>query len=230
MPAFLKYLLLQSGFPLSAIYHTRNQLKKLKNEEERIPGTNIINSFQTVVIGGSSVDLSSIGVMFHKLFDEIRERKKQLLEGIDLETIIDVSNELLDKPNIIFPGFYFGDVKENQLKGYETILSELILNHHSLGKKLGTVTAEGKMVLDYKWCFNFLKKMESIRSLLGTLLHISTPGPYRRTGYAAICLRNTPEENSRNIKAIYGRLCIVSEYNKISSAVSSFIITCNHGY
>ena len=229
MPAFQRYLLLQSDFPLSALYHTRNQLKRLKNEQERIPGTNIIDNFQTVVISGSSVDLSNIGVMFHKLLDEIRERRKQLLEGIDLETIIQVPNELPDEPNNISPGFYFGDVKENQLKGYETILSELILNHHSLGKKLGTVTAEGKMILKHNWCSNFLKEMESIRSLLGTLLHISTSGPYRGTEYAATCLRNTPEENSRNIKAIYGRLCIVSEYNKTSS-VSSFYYHLYHCY
>jgi len=158
--------------------------------------------------------------MFHKLLDEIRERRKKLLEGIDLETIIQVPNDLLDEPNNISPGFYFGDVKENQLKGYETILSKLILSHPSLGKKLGTVTAEGKLVLNHTWCFEFLQEMESIRSLLGTLLHISTSGPYRGTEYAATCLRNTPEGNSRNIKAIYGRLCIVSGYNKTSSAVS----------
>jgi hypothetical protein len=57
------------------------------------------------------VPLNSIGVIFHKLLNEIKQKRKELLMGIDLEEIVKVPDTILDEPNNSTPGFYFGDVQ-----------------------------------------------------------------------------------------------------------------------
>lgn len=140
--------------------------------------------------------------------------------GIDLEEMIKVPDTLLDEPGNITPGFYFGDVQENNLKQYERILPEVIFGHKKLGGKYGTVTSEGTLDLNQPMCYKFLEEAAIIRSMLGSLLHVSTAGPYRGTEYVTTCIRNTVHGNPRNVKAILGKLCLVSGYNKTSSAVS----------
>ena len=166
--------------------------------------------------------LSGIGAMFHGLLDEIKERRKKLLMGIDLEDLIKYpESTLVDEPDNLTPGFYFGDIPQNKLKRYEKTLVKLVFEHKEMRRKYGTVTSDGRFVLNHPSCYKFLEEVTSIRSELGTLLHICTPGPYRGTEYAATCVRNAANGNIRNVKVIFGRLCLVSGYNKTSSTVSS---------
>jgi hypothetical protein len=139
--------------------------------------------------------------------------------GIDLEAIIDVPDTLFDEPGNLTPGFYFGDVSRNNLKQYEKTLAKIVFGNPRLREKYGTVTSEGLLELNQPMCRNFLTEAALIRSLLGSLLHVATSGPYRGTEYTTTCIRNTVDGNSRNVKAILGKLCLVSGYNKTSSAV-----------
>lgn len=220
-PSFRPYLSLRSDHVLAAIYHTRNLLKKFRNDQEQAINTNLFDNFRTIIVGDSTVTLSGIGAMFHKLLDDIRERRKNLLMGFDLEGLITYPDILVDEPDNLTPGFYFGDIPQNKLKRYEQTLVKHIFNHQEMGRKYGTVTSDGRFVLNHPSCHKFLEEAVSIRSLLGTLLHICTSGPYRGTEYAATCIRNTANGNIRNVKVIFGRLCLVSGYNKTSSMVSS---------
>ena len=139
--------------------------------------------------------------------------------GIDLETMIKVPGTLFDEPDNTTPGFYFGDVPRNNLKRYEKLLSEVIFGTPQLQQKYRTVTSGGLLELNRPRCYSFLQEAALIRSKLGSLLHIATAGPYRGTEYATTCIRNTVNGNSRNVKAVLGKLCLVSGYNKTSFAV-----------
>jgi hypothetical protein len=220
-PKFRPYISLQSDYVLSAIYHTRNLLKKLSREQEQSVNVNLVDNFRTIIVGNSTATLSGIGAMFHKLLDEIKERRKALLMGIDLEGLVTYPDILVDEPDNITPGFYFGDIPQNHLRHYDQTLAKLIFGHQEMSRKYGMVTSDGKLVLNHPSCYRFLEEVALIRSALGTLLHICTSGPYRGTEYASTCIRNTADGNPRNVKVIFGRLCLVSGYSKTSSIVSS---------
>lgn len=187
--------------------------------EEHTINLNLVDDFRTIIIGKSTVTLNDIGNMFHGLLDSHRKSRKELLGGIELEELIRIPDNLVDEPNNQTPGFYFGKVPQNKLKRYEGLLAKIIFGHESLKGEYGTVTAEGTLMLNHFKCRKFLEEAAMLRSKLGTLLHICTSGPYRGTEYAASCIRNTANGNPRNIKAILGRLCLVSGYNKTTSAV-----------
>ena len=138
--------------------------------------------------------------------------------GVDLETIIKVPDTLFDEPDKLTPGFYFGDVPRNNLKQYEKTLANIVFGNPQLQEKYGTVTS-GVLDLNMPMCHKFLEEAALIKSLLGSLLHISTSGPYRGTEYITTCIRNTVDGNPRNVKAILGKLCFVSGYNKTSFVV-----------
>lgn len=221
-PAFRQYISLKSDYVLSSLYLTRNLLKKFRKEQEQTTNTNLVNGFRTIIVGESTVTLGGIGAMFHSLLDEIKERRKKLLMGIDLEELVKYPQDaLVDEPDNFTPGFYFGDIPQNKLKHYEGLLVKVIFEHQEMRRKYGTVTSDGKFVLNHPSCYKFLEEVAHIRSMLGTLLHICTPGPYRGTEYAATCIRNAANGNIRNVKVIFGRLCFVSGYNKTSSVVCS---------
>lgn len=220
LPLFQQYISLQSDYPLSPLYHTRNLLKKLSKMQTHAINLNLINNFQTIIIGKSTVTLDGIGAMFHGILDSIKQRRKELLGGIDLEELVRIPDALIDEPDNQTPGFYFGKVKRNKLQCYEKLLAKLIFGNKQLKREYGTVTAEGTLVLNQPRCHRFLREVAMLRSELGTLLHICTSGPYRGTEYAASCIRNTVNGNPRNVKAILGRLCLVSGYNKTTSSVS----------
>jgi hypothetical protein len=217
-PLFRPYFSLQSDYVLSSLYHSRNLLKKLGKEEARRPNLNIVDDWQRVVIGSRSVTLSGIGVMFHKLLDEIKERWKDLLMGIDLEKLIKIPETLFDEPDNAAPGFYFGHDPRNDLQQYEETLGRVILGTPQLREKYCTISGD-VVNLNYQMCLKFLQETAAIRSALGTLLHIITSGPWRGTEYSIACIRNTVHGNPRNVKAIAGKLCLVSGYNKTSFAV-----------
>jgi hypothetical protein len=219
LPPFKPYLLLQSDYPLSFLYHTRNRLKKLAKVEQHAASLKLVNDFRTVIIGKSTVTLDGIGAMFHQLLDSIQQRRRKLLGGFELEDQVKIPDILVDEPDNENPGFYFGDVQQNGLKKYEMLLINVVF-----GEKLEGVygtAVDGKLKLNIPKCKKFLEEVADIRSELGTLLHICTSGPYRGTEYAASCIRNTMNGNPRNVKAILGRLCLVSGYNKTTLSVST---------
>ena len=158
--------------------------------------------------------------MFHKLLEEIKEQRKRLLMGLDLEELITYPDVLVDEPDNLIPGFYFGKIPQNNLKDYEQTLAKLIFRHPEMSRKYGTVMLDGRLALNHPACHKFLEEVASIRLVLGTLLHICTSGPYWGTEYAATCVQNTANGNVQNVKVIFGRLCLVSGYNKTSTSVS----------
>lgn len=218
-PRFERYLSYRSDYALSPLYLTRNLLKKFAAQQTHSTNLNLIDNLQTVVLKKSSVTLKSIGSMFHALLDDIKNRRKALL-GVDIETEIEIPDSLIDEPDNHNPGFYFGDISRNKLKRYEGLLAKVIFGRKALREKYGTVGADKKLTLNRQVCHRFLEEARSIRSALGTLLHICTSGPYRGTEYITTCVRNAANGNVRNVKAILGRLCLVSGYNKSTSAVS----------
>ena len=218
-PPFREYLDLQSDYTLSALYHTRNLLKRLTKMEEHPTNLNLIDNYRTIIIGKSTVTIDGIGAMFHKLLDSIQQRRQALLRGIDLEGLVIIPDALVDEPDNQTPGFYFGKVQRNELKRYEKLLAKIIFGDGWFQGEYGTVTAEGRLLLNQPKCRKFLEEAAVLRSELGTLLYICTAGPYRGSEYATTCIRNTVNGNPRNVKAILGRLCLVSGYNKTTSSV-----------
>ena len=85
---FQAYLSLKSGYVLSALYLTRNSLKKLRAWETHGMNLNLVNNFQTVIIGESTVSLSAIDTIFHTLLDDIKHWWRVLLKGIELEDVV----------------------------------------------------------------------------------------------------------------------------------------------
>ena len=124
--------------------------------------------------------------MFYTLLDEIKEWRKSLLMGIDLEEQIRYPKTLVDELDNFTPGFYFGNIPWNKLKRYEQTLTKLIFGHPGMS---------GKFILDHLNCCKFLEESASIHSALGTLFHTCTSGPYQGTEYVATCIQNTMNGN-----------------------------------
>lgn len=220
---YYEYLSLQSDFCLSPLYHSRNLLKRISEDEikQRVsvelvgpPGKQT-----SVLIRGTLVDLCDIGKMFYLLLDEIKKRRTELLHGIDLEKHVQLPDIITDEVNNNSPGFYFGDVEENNLKEYENLLFKLLLDDPQLTSEYLVVTADGGLAPNRKKCLVFLREMESIRSVLGTLIFICSGSPYRGTEFATTCIRNLPGGNVRNARFVGGNIALVSGYNKTSFSV-----------
>ena len=71
---------------------------------------NLVDNFQTVIIGKSAISLSAIGTMFHTLLDDIKYQRRALLKGIELEDEVEIPDVLVDEPDNDTYGFYFGDI------------------------------------------------------------------------------------------------------------------------
>lgn len=84
--------------------------------------------------------LSSIGVIFHKLLNEIKEKQKKLLMEIDLEKNVNTPNTLFDKPDNLTPEFYFGDIQWNDFKQYEKTLLKIIFGNTKLWEMYYIIT------------------------------------------------------------------------------------------
>ncbi|KAF9780658.1 hypothetical protein BJ322DRAFT_1023881 [Thelephora terrestris] len=194
-----------------------NLLKMFRAQETHGMNLNLVDNFQTVIINKSTVSFCKIGTMFHALLDDIKSRRKALLMGIEMEDVVKIPDILVDEPDNNSLGFYFSKIPQNNLQGYEKLLVGIVFGHEAFKGKFGTVEG-GKLVLNQPRCYKFLQDIQSLWAALGTLLHICTSGPYRGTEYATTCIRNTANGNSRNVKVILGRLCLVSGYNKTSFA------------
>lgn len=165
------------------------------------------------------VHIGDIGCMFYSLLDEVKQRRNRLLFGIDLEEYVELPHTISDQVNNRTPGFYFADIKENNLKQYEDLLHRLLLDDPKWAAKFVVVTKDGEMVPKVEMCRKFLKEMESIRSIIGTLIYLSSGSPYRGTEFATTCVRNLPGGNIRNVRFMSGSLTLISGYNKTSPSV-----------
>ena len=215
------YLHLQSDFCLSPLYHSRNLLKRITKDEVR-QGISVElvgppGKRTGVLIRGTLVDLSDIGKMFYSLFNKIKQRWTVLLSGIDLEQHIKLPDTIVDKINNTSPGFYFGDIEANHLKEYENLLFKLILDNPQLGPQYLTTANNGDLAPNRAGYLKFLHEMESIQSVLGTLIFICSGSPYRRTKFATMCIWNLPGEKVRNARFVAGNIVFVSGYNKTST-------------
>ena len=141
------------------------------------------------------MDLSNIGKMFYSLLNKIKQRWTALLSSVDLEQHIKLLDTIIDKINNTSPGFYFGDIKANHLKEYENLLFELILDDPQLRPQYLTMANNGDLVPNRAGCLKFLYKMESIWSVLGTLIFICSGSPYHGTEFATTGIRNLPGGN-----------------------------------
>jgi len=159
--------------------------------------------------------------MFHSLLDEVKRRMAALFPGVDLEQHIKLPDHIVDEVNNPSPGFYFGDVEENNLKEYEGLLFKLVLDDPTLGPKYLTTTEDGRLVPNRATCLHLFKEMELIRSIIAILIFICSGSPYRGTEFATTCIRNLPGGNIRNAKFMMGNLALVSGYNKTSALVQS---------
>lgn len=100
--------------------------------------------------------------MFYSLLEEIKQRRTALLSGIDVEQHIQLPDVVIDEVNSSSPRFYFGDVEENNLKGYENLLFTLILDDPQMKQKYITIAKDGKPGPNRAACLHFLNEMESI--------------------------------------------------------------------
>lgn len=165
--------------------------------------------------------------MFYRLLDEVKQRRTKLLFGIDLEKHVELPGTICDEVGNMTPGFYFGDIKENNLKRYEGLLHRLLLDDPKHADEFMVRTKDKKVVPKVDACRRFLKEMESIRSIIGTLIYLCSGSPYRGTEFVTTCIRNLPGGNIRNVRFMSGALTLISGYNKTSLAVwllSSFIL------
>ena len=225
---FSSQLSLQSDYCLSPLYHSRNLLKKISEEECKLrlsvqligtPGKR-----DGFVVGGIPVYIHDIGHMFYGLLDEVKQRRTRLFSEIDLEEYIELPSIIYDEVNNTTPGFYFGDVKENNLKQYENLLHSL-LDNPQWGEKYLILTKDKKITPKVVACREFLKEMESIRSIIGTLIFLCSGSPYRGTEFATTCIRNLPGGNIRNARFMSGDLTLISGYSKTSFSVWPIIFS-----
>ena len=116
---------------------------------------NLVNNFQTVIIGESTVSLSAIDTIFHTFLDDIKHWWRVLLKGIELEDVVKLPDVQVNEPD---NGFYFGSASENNFKDYEKLLTNIIFYHEAFKDKFGTVE-RSKLVLNEAVCYKFLQEV-----------------------------------------------------------------------
>ena len=77
-----------------------------------------------------------------------------LLMGIDLEELVQYPARLVDEPDNITPGFYFGDIPQNYLVPYKT--------HIWMSTRFATMASGGELVLNHPHCYRSLEEVASI--------------------------------------------------------------------
>lgn len=74
-----KYMLLNSDYPLSHLYNMRNLLKKVREDEEKMPKVSLTSDdCQTVVVDNIAASLDGIGNIFQGILQDIRDAKSSL--------------------------------------------------------------------------------------------------------------------------------------------------------
>ena len=222
---FKSLLALQSDFPLSSLYHTKNLAKKLSEDQQFLSKVNICGVESDIAILGSiSVKLKSFGVMYRGLLAEVKSMQKDLFGGVDFEDErwfgFKRPDIIADEPNCIQPGYFFGDHEFNGLGKYEDAGINVLLNHPRLRNRYAFVRGEDELVLNVVACHEFLRRAEDARSKLASACHISIGGPPRGSEFVANYLRNHPQGDIRNVIFIFNCLCLIAGYNKSSQAVS----------
>jgi len=81
-PKYKPLLMLQSDYPLSSLYETKNLAKKIAEDQELDMKISFSDDRQTAVLGTICLSLSSFGVMYRGLLEEIDRRQKELFAGV----------------------------------------------------------------------------------------------------------------------------------------------------
>jgi hypothetical protein len=222
-------LLLQSNYPLSPLFHSKNLAKKISEDQELDHKVSLSTDKQTAVLGSISIHISSFGAMYRGLVAEIEQKQKELFGGVDFEDSewfgFSVPEIIADNNNQSQPGYFFGDHEANQdFLRYEDLGLKVLFEHPRLKDRYGSVrSSDQKLVLNAIACQDFFHRASEIRSKLASACHISLGGPPRGTEFAANYLKNHPGGDIRNVRFIFSTLCFVSGYNKSSLSVSLYL-------
>lgn len=218
-------LMIQSDYPLSLIYSTKNLAKRMSQEQEHGNKANFFGPEQELaIIDGITVGLKDFGELYRKLLEEIKTMQEGLFGGIGFDDEEWMSfkypEKLTDLVNNIDPGYCFGEEEWNGLKEFEHVGLRTLLHHPRFKDRYGFMVSKDQFVPNTAACHDFLQKASLIRSKLASATHISIGGPPRGTEATAHYFRNHPQGNIRNVKVVNGRICLVAGYNKTSSTVS----------
>lgn len=221
-------LLLQSDYPLSSLYHTKNLAKKVSEDQDLGHKVSLSADKSTAVLGSISVHITSFGIMYRGLVAEIEQKQSELFAGITFEDpewfALTIPDIVSDDNNEIQPGYFFPNHESNHhLLRYEDLGLKILFEHPRLKGRYGCVrSSDQKVILNTVACQDFLRRASEIQSKLASACHISLGGPPRGTEFATNYLRNHPGGDVRHVRFIYSTLCFVSGYNKSSLTVSMF--------
>ena len=218
--------MIQSDFPLSTLYHTKNLAKKIAEDQELDLKVSLSADRQTAVLGTICVTMASFGVMYRGLLEEVEKKQKELFSGVEFEDSewfgFRVPEFIADDNNRSQPGYFFAEHESNQeLQRYNDLGLKVLFQHPRLKGRYGCVrSSDNKLILNSIACRDFFQRANEIRSKLASACHISLGGPPRGSEFVANYLRNHPGGDIRNVRFIYNSLCFVSGYNKSSQTVS----------
>ena len=221
-------LLLQSDYPLSPIYSSKNLAKEVARDTEQTDKVNVIGKEKDLAIFGSiRVRVGGFGDLYRKLLQEIEVMQENLFAGIGFQdrewfSSFAVPQELVDLVNSNQAGYFFGEEKKNDLKRYSDLGIRALLHHPRLKGRYGCMVSQDKFVPNAAACHDFLQRASLTRTKLAVATHISVGGPARGVEFVAQYLRNHPQGDIRNVKAVHGNLCLVGGYNKTTSIVGGY--------
>jgi len=224
--------MLKSDHSLGVVYSAKNLAKKVAREQHLDDKVDLVGPERdTAILGAITIKLKSIGVLYHKVFDEFVGMQKNLFAGVGYDDkewfSFGVPDRLTDLVNSDRPGYCFGDDERNGFKKYQDRGLNLILNHPGLKDRYGCMVANGKFIPNVVACHDFLRQSSEADTKAAVLFHIGLGSPARGTESTSQYLRNHPQGNIRNIKIVDGDLCVVGGYNKSSSVVSFPSCSCS---
>lgn len=226
-PKYKSLLMLQSDYPLSSLYDTKNLAKKIAEDQELDLKVSLSEDRRTAVLGTICLSLSSFGVMYDSLLAEIETKQRELFGGISFEDAewfgFRVPKIISDDNNRSQPGYWFADHESNQeFQRYEDLGLKVLFEHPRLEGRYGCVrSSDKKLVMNAVACQDFLERSEETKTKCASALHISLGGPPRGSEIAPYRIRNHPGGDIRNARFIYSNLCFAAGYNKSSQSVSA---------
>lgn len=219
--------MIQSDYPLSPLYHTKNLAKKISEDQVLECKVSLSTDKLTAILGSISIHVSSFGVMYRGLLEEVEKKQKELFGGVEFEDPewfgFHIPEMIADDNNRLQPGYFFADHESNRnFLQYEDLGLKVLFQHPRLLGRYGCVrSSDQKLIMNTIACHDFFRRASEIRSKLASACHISLGGPPRGSEFAANYLRNHPGGDIRNVRFIHSKLCFVAGYNKSSMSVSA---------
>jgi len=212
--------LLNSDFPLSALYTDRNILKKLVEDQGRDPKVTLVG--RTAILHSTAVQLKDIGNMYRSLLKDISEVERQITRGLsdtDDRLQLRLPDLPSDESNNTSVEFFFAEIPRNGFVGAGDVMLDIIINHDLLRGQYIVDTGGDNLSFNPVACHELLQQFANLRALLFSAAHISSGSPGRGTEIASQHLRNAPGGDVRNVKLIGGKICFVGGYNKTTHQV-----------